>query len=196
MKEYYSKNKKSILWFVIAIVVIFLTSLTQSLIQNSGGSIAVSDLRNAKNTGTIQQRITLPNDDPTNPTPIESTREVKLTGEVASGILFKPKSATSENKMPAVVLTHGYLNNRELQLPFAIELARRGFVVLTVDREGHGNYNNVDNANAMMATKGLYESAKYLYNLDYVDQSRIGITGHSMGGYTTAVTLMNEANDI
>ena len=54
MKEYYSKNKKSILWFVIAIVVIFLTSLTQSLIQNSGGSIAVSDLRNAKNTGTIQ----------------------------------------------------------------------------------------------------------------------------------------------
>lgn len=196
MKEYYSKNKKSILWFVIAIVVIFLTSLTQSLIQNSGGSIAVSDLRNAKNTGTIQQRITLPNDDPANPTPIESTREVKLTGEVASGILFKPKSATSENKMPAVVLTHGYLNNRELQLPFAIELARRGFVVLTVDREGHGNYNNVDNASAVMATKGLYESAKYLYNLDYVDQSRIGITGHSMGGYTTAVTLMNDSKQM
>lgn len=193
MKDYYSKNKKSILWFLIAIVVVFITSLTQSLIQNAGGSIEVSDLRSATNTGTVQQRITIPGEG-TDVT--ESTMEVKLNGTVTSGILFRPKTATKDNKMPAVVLTHGYLNNRELQLPFAIELARRGFVVLTVDREGHGNYNNVDDANALMATKGLYESAQYLYNLDYVDQTRIGITGHSMGGYTTAATLMKDSKDM
>ncbi len=194
MKEYYAKNKKSLLWFIIAIVVIFLTSLTQSLIQNSGGSIEVTDLRNATNTGKLQQRITIPSDDGTS-APTESTMEITLKGTVTSGILFRPKAATKDNKRPAVVLTHGYLNNRELQLPFAIELARRGFVVLTVDREGHGNYNNVDDAGALMATKGLYESAQYIYNLDYVDQTKIGITGHSMGGYTTAAALMKDNKD-
>ena len=194
MKEYYQKNKKSLLWFLISIVVIFITSLAQSLIQNSGGNISVTDLRNASNTGTIQQKISVPSDteggDPT-----ITTMETTVTGNVVSGILFKPKAATKENPRPAVVLTHGYLNNRELQLPFAIELARRGYVVLTVDREGHGNYNNVDDANALMATKGLYESTKYVYNLDYVDKTKIGISGHSMGGYTTAVTLATDNAD-
>ena len=79
-----------------------------------------------------------------------------------------------------------------MQLQNAIELARRGFVVLIVDREGHGNYENTGDTGAMMATSGLYDSAKYLYNLDYVDKDRIGISGHSMGGYTTAMVLMQD----
>ena len=108
---------------------------------------------------------------------------------MVSGILFKPDTATAENPAPAVVFTHGYLNNREMQLQNAIELARRGFVVLAVDREGHGNYDNATNTGALMATNGLYDSAKYLYNLDYVDKDKIGISGHSMGGFTTSAVL-------
>ena len=45
-----------------------------------------------------------------------------------------------------------------------------------------------------MATSGLYDSAKYLYNLDYVDKDKIGISGHSMGGFTTAMTLLQDAS--
>ena len=65
---------------------------------------------------------------------------------------------------------------------------------MTVDREGHGNYEYRDSSTtgAMMATSGLYDSAKYVYNLDYVDKDRIGISGHSMGGYTTAMTLLQD----
>lgn len=165
-------------------VVIFVTSLTQMLIQSAGGSIEVTDLRNAQNTGTIQQRATYVEGTETKETTIETTVE----GEVVSGILFKPKNATPENKVPGIVLTHGYLNNREMQLPFAIELARRGFVVMTIDRQGHGNYEMSDTD----YTKGLYESTKYMYNLDYVDKTKIGISGHSMGGATTATVLMKD----
>ena len=83
-----------------------------------------------------------------------------------------------------------------MQLQNAIELARRGFVVLAVDREGHGNYEYGANttSGALMATSGLYDSAKYLYNLDYVDKDKIGISGHSMGGFTTAMTLLQDAS--
>ena len=35
-------------------------------------------------------------------------------------------------------MAHGFINTREMQSPFAIELARRGFVVLAMDMAGHG----------------------------------------------------------
>lgn len=188
MKKFRNAHKKSLLWLIIGIITIFVTSLAGSLLQNKGGSIKISDLRNETNTGTITLKAKVGEGETAQI--VDGVATVK--GEVKSGILFVPKEASKENKLPGIVLTHGYLNNRELQLPFAIELARRGFVVLTVDREGHGNFENTGSTGAMMATKGLYESAKYLYNLDYVDQSKIGISGHSMGGYTTAMALMTD----
>ena len=192
MKNFWSAHKKSLLWFIIGIITIFVTSLTGSLLQNKGGQIKVSDLRNETNAGTI----TLKHVQKEGETTTELTGTAAIKGEVKSGILFVPKQASKDNKLPGIVLTHGYLNNRELQLPFAIELARRGFVVLTVDREGHGNFENTGSQNAMMATRGLYESAKYLYNLDFVDKREIGISGHSMGGYTTAMALMTDSMPI
>ena len=191
MKNYRQNHKKSLLWFIIGLVIIFITSMTGSLIQSRGGQISVFDLRNATNSGEIVLNATYVD---AGVTKVGQTK-ANVKGKVVSGILFVPKEASKENKLPGVVLTHGYLNNRELQLPFAIELARRGFVVLAVDREGHGNYESTGN-NALMATNGLYDSAKYLYNLDYVDQTKIGISGHSMGGYTTAMTLYEDGYPI
>ena len=178
IKAYGKNNKAALIFLAVCILVIFLSSFIASAIQSDGWQIEVTDLRNAENEGTITV----------------NGAENEVEGLVVSGILFKPKGASADNPLPAVVLTHGYLNNREMQLQNAIELARRGFVVLTVDREGHGNYEYRDSSTtgAMMATSGLYDSAKYVYNLDYVDKDRIGISGHSMGGYTTAMTLLED----
>ena len=175
--SYFAKNKVAVIFLIVCILVIFLSSFIASAIQSNGWSIEVTDLRDAENEGTA---ISL------------TGEETEINGRVVSGILFKPKDATADNPLPAVVLTHGYLNNREMQLQNAIELARRGFVVLTVDREGHGNYENSGEQSAVMATSGLYDSVKYLYNMDYVDKDKIGISGHSMGGMTTAMTLMQD----
>lgn len=186
MKEYWKAHKKNVLWLLIGLVVILVTSFAQFMVQTAGTYVTVTDLRDAKNTGTISLKYTETGSEE------EKIGDFPISGEVKSGLLFVPKDASKDNKKPGIVLTHGYLNNREMQLPFAIELARRGFVVLAVDREGHGNYNNVDNANAMMAFKGYYESARYLYNLDFVDQTRIGMSGHSMGGVATASALLTD----
>ena len=171
------KVKKNLILLCIGLCVILVSSFFASMIQSAGFSVKVSDLRNVTNSGSIE---------------IEG-KKVTVSGKVVSGILFVPKNATEANPAPAVVLTHGYLNNRELQLQNAIELARRGFVVLTIDREGHGNYPNSGTQNAMMATAGLYDSAKYVYNLPYVDKTRVGISGHSMGGMTTASVLSSDS---
>lgn len=178
---YFKKNLKSLVMLGIALALILVSSFFGSMIQSRGWSIEVTDLRDETNEGQYYDVKTG-----------LAVEGVMVEGEVKSGILYRPKSATMSNKLPAVVLTHGYLNNREHQLPNAVELARRGFVVLTIDREGHGNYENEHDTSAMMNTNGLYQAAKYVYNLPYVDTSKIGITGHSMGGYTTAMTLMND----
>ena len=181
--EYLRKNKKSLLMLVIVLAVILVSSFFASMIQSAGYKVRVTDLRDATNSGYLIDEET------------GQATTTEVNGKVVSGILFMPKDASASNKKPAVVLTHGYLNNRELQLQNAIELARRGFIVLTIDREGHGNYlPTSDKGSAMMNTSGMYDSAKYLYNLPEVDKTKIGISGHSMGGYTTAMTLMQDAS--
>ena len=52
--------------------------------------------------------------------------------------LYTPRTATAENKSPGVLLLHGYQNDRETNAAYAIELARRGVVVLSLDEYGHG----------------------------------------------------------
>ena len=80
---------------------------------------------------------------------------------------------------PAVLVSHGYINTREMQSPFAIELARRGFVVLAMDMVGHG-YS--DGAVTQVRDLGGPAALAYLQSLPFVDKANIGMEGHSMGG--------------
>ena len=56
-----------------------------------------------------------------------------------SGLLYMPKDASADNPKPTVIVTHGYLNSAEMQDANAIELSRRGFVVLALDQYDHGH---------------------------------------------------------
>ena len=63
-----------------------------------------------------------------------------------SGLLYMPKDASESNPKPTVIVTHGYLNSAEMQDANAIELSRRGFVVLALDQYDHG-HSTLDPAN-------------------------------------------------
>ena len=53
--------------------------------------------------------------------------------------LYTPLTATEAQKAPGVLLLHGYQNDHETCAAYAIELARRGAVVLALDEYGHGS---------------------------------------------------------
>lgn len=101
-------------------------------------------------------------------------------GQVLSGLLYVPPGASAENKAPAILAVHGYFNSRETQDGFAIEFARRGYVVLALDQGGHGYSDAPAFANGFGGPGGL----AYLRSLDFVDTDNIGLEGHSMGGWT------------
>ncbi len=110
-----------------------------------------------------------------------SVRDIRWTspdGQEMSGLLYVPRSATVTQPAPAVLASHGYINSREMQSPFAIELARRGFVVLAMDMSGHGY-----SGGAVGDHDGGGPGAlAYLRAQPFVDRRNIGLEGHSMGG--------------
>ena len=109
-------------------------------------------------------------------------KEVRFAGDgglTQSGLLYVPASATAAHPAPAVLASHGYINTREMQSPFAIELARRGFVVLAMDMVGHG-YS--DGAVGQSKDLGGPAALRFLQSLPFVDRGNIGLEGHSMGG--------------
>ncbi|MBU2511170.1 alpha/beta fold hydrolase [bacterium] len=97
--------------------------------------------------------------------------------------LFRPLTANVHNHLPGVVFIHGYQNNRESGDAYNIELAKRGFVVLGIDAIGRGNSDTpFDLEDARFdSTFGARTSVSYLRSLPFVDQTSVGIMGHSMG---------------
>jgi uncharacterized protein len=106
--------------------------------------------------------------------------------------LLKPIDASAENPVPGVVYIHGYQNNRETSDAYAIEMARRGFVVLEIDAIGRGNSGQpLDLQDPDFdETFGGRTSFEYLKALPFVDAQSVGLMGHSLGAemvYTIAL---------
>jgi dienelactone hydrolase len=97
--------------------------------------------------------------------------------------LLQPQSASATDPVPGIVYIHGYQNNRETSDPYSIELARRGFVVLSIDAIGRGNSGipgRPDDPD-FDPTYGGTSSLEYLRSLPFVDAGKIGLMGHSLG---------------
>ena len=120
-----------------------------------------------------------------------------------SGLLYMPKDASAENPKPTVVVTHGYLNSAEMQDANAIELSRRGYVVLALDQydHGHSDYKNELYSDTSFFgvwlpfwVNSMHDAVAYMYEQPYVLKDAdgngiIGVTGHSMGGFGSTMAM-------
>ena len=178
-------SRRPMILLCICVACILLAVFVGGLVQTAGFSATVEDLRSVSNSGTIL----LTSSD------LGTEKSYSVKGSVASGLLYKPRNATKATPAPAVVLSHGLYNNREMQESNAIELVRRGYVVLAIDHGAHGH--NATASSAFGGFDGLtfVNAAKYLYNLDYVDGTRIAVSGHSMGGSSTNTALRIDGVD-
>lgn len=122
---------------------------------------------------------------------IQDVRFPGTNGLQMSALLYVPANATPQTPAPGILAVHGYINSRETQDGFAIEFARRGYVVLALDQTGHGYSSPPAFANGFGGPDGL----KYLRNLNMVDKDNIGLEGHSMGGWTVLAAAAAFPND-
>ena len=122
---------------------------------------------------------------------IQDVRFTGAKGNTMSGLLYIPANATPQIPAPGILAVHGYINSRETQDGFAIEFARRGYVVLALDQTGHGYSDPPAFANGFGGPDGL----AYLRSLEFVDKNNIGLEGHSMGGWTVLAAATAAPND-
>jgi hypothetical protein len=147
---------------IVAVVMILAGGIVANQVQKNFGQVKVTDIRFSGKDGAIM-----------------------------SALLYIPKNATPQTPAPAIQAIHGYINSRETQSGFAIEFARRGWVVLELDQRGHGYSAPPVGAGGYGAIDGL----AYLRSLDFVDKNKIGLEGHSMGGWASVIAAAIRPDD-
>lgn len=146
--------KLSIKILIVALALILIGSLTAWLVQTNGGKVIIKNVRFVGSNGIVQ-----------------------------NATLYIPRGVSKDNPAPGIVAIHGYINSNETQDGFAIEFARRGYVVLAVDQTGHGYSDPPAFANGFGGPPAL----AFIRTLDIVDPNNIGLEGHSMGGWASLI---------
>ena len=119
-------KKRAKIWLCIGLALMLLSGIVVSMVQTGSGSIEMKELK------------------------LETD-----AGYAMSAYLFIPENATAATPAPAVVTSHGYLNNKEMTDANYVELARRGFVVLAIDQPDHGNSDNVADGKLPQTGEGI-----------------------------------------
>lgn len=118
-------------------------------------------------------------------------------GDRIPALLYIPAVIPNDKSFPAMMALHptgalgklivageGPLDNRQ----YGLELAQRGYVVLCPDYPSFGDY-DYDFEKDMYVSgtmKGIFNHMRcvdLLASLEYVDQEKIGVIGHSLGGH-------------
>ena len=128
------------------------------------------------------------------------------------GLLTESKIPTlfcipkADHKLPVIFLVHGAYSNKTNQIGNGIVLAEQGFLTVLVDMRLHGERRPDDYDDKMSAGKvgniffniiketsdDIISLIDYIQNDPRVDSSRIGMTGFSMGGFITFLTIQRD----
>lgn len=102
-------------------------------------------------------------------------------GETYTGLMYVPRSATNETPAPALLSMHGASGNARNHEAYAVEYARRGFVVVSPDNFGSGDATYDGTVTDTFRTNVDELFWNYMVNCPLVDTTRTVINGHSIG---------------
>ena len=127
--------------------------------------------------------------------------EFQSSGATLYANLYHPsKNLEFQEQRPLIIYCHGIGSQRDFDLRIPIEFSKRGFYVVALDYQGHGesggNIINIDPTTNIPALaqdcSKLLDKLETLPFYSNVNTSQIGLIGHSLGGM---VVLMNQALD-
>jgi dipeptidyl aminopeptidase/acylaminoacyl peptidase len=126
----------------------------------------------------------------------EVVRFKSFDGTVIPSIYYKPKGASANNKVPALVWVHGgpggqTMRGYSAQIQY---LVNHGYAVLGINNRGSSGYGKTfftadDRKHGREPLWDCVEAKTFLASLGYIDSERIGIIGGSYGGYMTLAAL-------
>ncbi|MEM6848071.1 MAG: alpha/beta fold hydrolase [Pseudomonadota bacterium] len=134
-----------------------------------------------------------------------AARQMVVTENVTVGstpaTIYRPVDGRFvDDPVPAVVIAHGFAGSRTLMSPFAVALARNGYLAVTFDFVGHGEHplpmtgdvNSVDGPTQAMIVQ-LRELSDFAAGLTGADE--LAVLGHSMAS-DIVVRFASQAPDV
>lgn len=127
--------------------------------------------------------------------------EYQSSGATLYANLYYPsKYLGFQDQRPLIIYCHGIGSQRDFDLRIPIEFTKRGFFLVALDYQGHGessgNIINIDPTTDIPALaqdcSKLLDKLETLPFYSNVNSSQIGLIGHSLGGM---IVLMNQALD-
>lgn len=104
-------------------------------------------------------------------------------GTSVSTLIYVPKSAADETPAPVAVIFHGRSNHAHSNDTWSMELARRGYVVLSPDLQGGGESDPSVDRGLQAVTV-----AEYANSLSFVQKDKLNLIGYSAGTGTVLET--------
>tara|TARA_B100001063_G_C16761096_1_gene555964 strand:+ start:207 stop:2129 length:1923 start_codon:yes stop_codon:yes gene_type:complete len=118
------------------------------------------------------------------------------------GVLYKPKQANRNNKVPALVWVHGGPGGQSRTGYRAMQqhLVNHGYAIFAVNNRGSSGYGKTffhldDKKHGTDDLQDIVYGKKHLQSLEWVDADKIGIIGGSYGGFMTAAALAFEPEE-
>lgn len=118
--------------------------------------------------------------------------EWRSSGQTVKGwFLSQPQSSNALCLIPVIIIAHGWGSNRSRVLRYALPLYEEGFSILMYDARSHGESEYYKTPNGLQFRNDLLAAFDWLSMRQDVDMARIGVLGHSLGGFG-AVLAMDE----
>jgi dipeptidyl aminopeptidase/acylaminoacyl peptidase len=132
----------------------------------------------------------------------EVVRFKSFDGMEIPAIYYKPLTATTGNKAPALVWVHGGPGGQSrVGYSSLIQyLVNHGYAILAVNNRGSSGYGKTfykmdDRNHGDKDLKDCIFGKKWLQTLDYIDTAKIGIIGGSYGGFMTMAAMTSSPDE-
>ena len=180
MKDKLSISKRSKVVLILALVTIMVCSILANMINTNFWTVKVTEI------------------------------EMETPNGILSAYLYMPKDMAEGEQRPVVITTHGYYNSKENQESNAIEMARRGFIVVCMEMYDHGDsqwgspteYGDWTNWYNPFWRYSIFDAVSWVYDQPYTlkdadGNGYISVSGHSMGGFASQLgTYDDEINSL
>ena len=114
------------------------------------------------------------------------------------GVLYRPQDAGE--KLPAVILSHGFGGTYRVGVPYAQALAEKGYAVYCFDFCGGSYSSQSDGSPLDMSLRteqaDLEAVIRMVQELDFIDADNLFLMGTSQGGAVSAVTAADHPDEI
>lgn len=126
---------------------------------------------------------------------IETVKFPSPNGNIVSADIYYPRS--SNRPYPVIIYLHGLSWSKNSDARFNLDLARKGFAVITLDQEGHGQTSGEIFGRETLGPffwENVIGAVDYIYlRGDIFNTSSIGCFGHSLGGWATLMASVTDS---